>query len=162
MPVVAYTAPSSLRLHFFPKRFQLEQVRNLSNECFQIWLLVPSFREPLYVCAEAQTICIYNAVGKGNLHPHVGKSVCHRLREWVNGGQREAWGEGIVREFGMDMYPVLYLKWITNKDLLYSTWNSAQYYVAAGMGGELGGEWMHVYVWLSPFTVHLKLSQRCW
>ena len=45
------------------------------------------------------------------------------------------------------------LKWITNKDLLYSTWNSAQYYVAAGMGGELGGEWMHVYVWLSPFTV---------
>ena len=76
MPVVAYTAPSSLRLHFFPKRFQLEQVRNLSNECFQIWLLVPSFREPLYVCAEAQTICIYNAVGKGNLHPHVGKSVC--------------------------------------------------------------------------------------
>ena len=53
------------------------------------------------------------------------------------------------------------LKWITNKDLLYSTWNSAQYYVAAGMGGELGGEWMHVYVWLSPFTVHLELSQHC-
>ena len=31
--------------------------------------------------------------------------------------------EGIVREFGMDMY-ILYLKWITNKDLLYGTWNS--------------------------------------
>ena len=36
----------------------------------------------------------------------------------------------------MDMYTVLYLKQITNKDLLYlctyqSTWNSAQYYVAA-------------------------------
>ena len=29
----------------------------------------------------------------------------------------------IVREFGMDIY-TLYLKWITNKDLLYSTWNS--------------------------------------
>ena len=28
--------------------------------------------------------------------------------------------EGIVREFGMDMYTPLYLKWITNKDLLYS------------------------------------------
>ena len=26
-------------------------------------------------------------------------------------------------------------KWITNKDLLYSIWNSAQYYVAAWMGG---------------------------
>ena len=27
------------------------------------------------------------------------------------------------------------------------------------MGGEFGGEWIHVYVWLSPFTVDLKLSQ---
>ena len=25
------------------------------------------------------------------------------------------------------------------------------------MGGGFGGEWIHVYVWLSPFTVHLKL-----
>ena len=31
--------------------------------------------------------------------------------------------EGIVREFGLDMYKLLYLKWITNKDLLGSTWN---------------------------------------
>ena len=30
-----------------------------------------------------------------------------------------------------------------------------------GQEGGLGGEWMHVYVWLSPFAVHLKLSQRC-
>ena len=47
-------------------------------------------------------------------------------------------GEGIVREFGRDMYTQLYLKWITNKDLLYSTWNSPQSYVATGMGGSLG------------------------
>ena len=26
------------------------------------------------------------------------------------------------------------------------------------MGEEFGGEWIHVYVWLSPFAVHLKLS----
>ena len=26
------------------------------------------------------------------------------------------------------------------------------------MGGEFGGEWIHVYVWLSPFVVHLQLS----
>ena len=44
--------------------------------------------------------------------------------------------KGIVREFWMDMYTLLYLKWITNKDPLYSTWNSAQCYVAAWMGGE--------------------------
>ena len=29
--------------------------------------------------------------------------------------------EGIVRQLGMDMHTLLYLKWITNKDLLYST-----------------------------------------
>ena len=61
----------------------------------------------------------------------------------------------------MDKHTLLYLKWITNKDLLYSTWNSAQWYVAAWMGGELGGEWIHVFVWLSPFAVQLKLSQHC-
>ena len=70
-------------------------------------------------------------------------------------------GERIVREFGMDMYTLLYFKWITNKDLLYNTWNSAQCYVAAWMGGELEGEWIHVYVWLSHIAGHLKLSQHC-
>ena len=29
--------------------------------------------------------------------------------------------EGIVREFGMDMYMLRYLKWVANKVLLYST-----------------------------------------
>ena len=57
--------------------------------------------------------------------------------------------EGKVREFGMDIYIVLYLKWITNKDLLYSTGNSAQCYVAAWIGGEFAGESIHVYVWLT-------------
>ena len=38
-------------------------------------------------------------------------------------------GGGIVWEFGIHMYTLLYLKWITNKDLLYTTGNSAQYYV---------------------------------
>ena len=38
----------------------------------------------------------------------------------------------------MDMYTLLYLKWITNKELLNSTGSSAQYYVTAWMGGEFG------------------------
>ena len=37
--------------------------------------------------------------------------------------------------------------------LLDTTGNSAQSYVAAWMGGECGGEWIRIYVWLSPFTV---------
>ena len=68
-------------------------------------------------------------------------------------------GEGT--EFGMVMYTLLYLKWITNQDLLYTTGNSAQYYVAAWMGRELGGEKIHVFVWLSLLTVHLKPSEHC-
>ena len=56
------------------------------------------------------------------------------------------------------MYTMLYLKRITNKDLLYSTGNSAQCYAAAWMGEGCGGEWIHVYVWLSPSATHLKLS----
>ena len=34
-------------------------------------------------------------------------------------------------------------------------------HVAAWMGGECRGERIYVYVWLSPFAVHLKLSQHC-
>ena len=45
-----------------------------------------------------------------------------------------------------------------DKDLLYNTWNSAQCYVPAWMGGAgFGGEWIHVCGWMSPFAVHLKL-----
>ena len=58
------------------------------------------------------------------------------------------------------MYTLLYLKWITNKDLLYSTGNSVQCYVAAETGQKFRGEWVHVHVWLSPFIVHLKSSQH--
>ena len=65
---------------------------------------------------------------------------------------------GIVRAFGMVLYALLYLKLIIDKDLLYSTWNSAQCFVTAWVGGKFRGEWIHVYIWLSPFAVHLKLS----
>ena len=71
----------------------------------------------------------------------------------------------IVGEFGIykhihihNIYTLLCLKGITNKDLLFSTWSSAQCCVVAWMEGEFGGEWIHVYKWLCPFTVHLKLS----
>ena len=33
--------------------------------------------------------------------------------------------------------------------------------MAAWMGGEFGGEWIHVYVWQSLFAAHLKLPQYC-
>ena len=33
--------------------------------------------------------------------------------------------------------------------------------MAAWIGGEFGGEWIHGYVWQSPFAVFLKLPQHC-
>ena len=45
----------------------------------------------------------------------------YRLKEQSYGCWGKGWAQGIVREFGMDMYTLLYLKWITNRDLMYST-----------------------------------------
>ena len=51
--------------------------------------------------------------------------------------------EGIVRELETDMYTLLYLKWITNKDLLYSTGNRSV--LCGGLDGRgVWGEQMHV------------------
>ena len=47
-------------------------------------------------------------------------------------------GEGIVREHCLKT--LLYFTWLTNKELLYSTCNSAQRYVPAWMGTEYGGK----------------------
>ena len=46
-------------------------------------------------------------------------------------------GEGVVRVSGIDTYTLLYLRWITNKDLLYSTGNSAQYSVTTYLNGKM-------------------------
>ena len=46
-----------------------------------------------------------------------------KVARQVGGGK--GWRKGIVKEFEMGMETLLYLKWITNKDLLYNTWNCA-------------------------------------
>ena len=53
----------------------------------------------------------------------------------------------------MDMSMLLYLKWITNKDLLSSTGNSAQHYVTVWMGGEPRGEDVYS-IWTTEFLCH--------
>ena len=77
----------------------------------------------------------------------------HRLRKQTYGCQ----GTEIERKLEMDVFTQLSLKWRTNKDLLYGIENSVQCYGAVWMGGEFGGEEIHVYVWLSPFTVPPKI-----
>ena len=44
----------------------------------------------------------------------------------------------------MDIVTLVYVKQTTWKDLLYSTWNSAQCYVVAWMGGEFGEAWTRI------------------
>ena len=69
----------------------------------------------------------------------------HRCRKQTYG----YWGgraRGINWEIEIDIYTLLYIKQITNKDLLYSTVNSTQYSVMAYMGKESKKEWIYVHV----------------
>ena len=65
-----------------------------------------------------------------------------------------------VLEFWMDIHTGIF-KMDNQQGPPGGTGNSAQCYVAAWMGEGFWGEWIHIYVWVSPFTVHLKLSQHC-
>ena len=49
-------------------------------------------------------------------------------------------------EIGIDMYTLMCIKWMTNKDLLYSTGNSTQYSVMAYMAKDSKKEWIYVHV----------------
>ena len=56
------------------------------------------------------------------------------------------WGE-VNWEIGMDIYTLLYIKQVTNKDLLQSTGNSTQCSVITYMGkGSKTIKWIYVYV----------------
>ena len=57
----------------------------------------------------------------------------HRCRKQTYGHQGASMGE-INWESGIDIYTLLEIKQVTNKDLLYSTGNSTQYSVMAYMG----------------------------
>ena len=56
----------------------------------------------------------------------------------------------------MNMYILLYLKWITNKELLYGTWNSAQCYVVPWRGEEFGETGDMYNIGLSPLRCSPK------
>ena len=127
--------------------------------CRSQWLAV-AFK--LYVCYELLYLTwILNSpylTSKDLLHS-TGNSAQHSVITSRSPGGRM--GEGTVRESGMDVDTRLYLTWRASKDLWDSAGNSAQCHVAAGMGGEFAGEWIHVHIWLSASTVQLKLRQHC-
>ena len=70
----------------------------------------------------------------------------------IHGYQGEGWVEGIVRELGMNMYTLLYLKWITSKVLLYNTGNSLCLMLCNNLNGEKNlkkNKYMYMYNWIT-------------
>ena len=65
---------------------------------------------------------------------------------------------GIVRKF--EIVHTAIFKMDNQQGPIVIIWNSAQCNTADWMEKEFGGEWIHVYIWLSLFTVHQKLSQH--
>ena len=63
----------------------------------------------------------------------------------------------MVRELGIDMYTLLYLKWITNKHLLHSTRNSAQSSMwHPGWEGNLGR--IDIYICMTEYCLHETIT----
>ena len=60
----------------------------------------------------------------------------------------EGWEEEIFGQSGMEMYILLYFKWMTHRVLLW------------GAGNLLSAGWIHVCARPSPSAAHVKLSQH--
>ena len=65
------------------------------------------------------------------------------FKDKLMGTKGERWENGINKEFGINIYTLLYIKQIINKDLLYSTGNSAQYSVITYMEKDSKKEWIY-------------------
>ena len=56
---------------------------------------------------------------------------------------------------------LLYIKRITNGSYCIQHRELCSVLCASLDGGQFGGEWIHLHVWLSPSTADMKLSQHC-
>ena len=68
----------------------------------------------------------------------------HRHREQTCGCQGVGGGGGMEWEFGISRCKLLYIGWINNKVLLYSTGNYIQYPVINHNGKEYAKEFIYV------------------
>ena len=82
----------------------------------------------------------------------------HRYRKQTYGYQREK-GEAINWEIWIDIYILVYIKQITNKNLLYSTGNSLQCSAMTYMGKDSKEEKM--YIQRTDFAVQQKPTPHC-
>ena len=102
---------------------------------------------------------------------HLGVCSVKSLGDWGQGEisrnhfilLRNNWRESVLvqiqvlRKGSVDVYILLYLKWKTSRDLLYST--GALTVLCGSLSGRgVWGEWIHVYIWLSAFAVCLETT----
>ena len=70
------------------------------------------------------------------------ESQMQKTKLWLSGGK----SGGINWEIDIDIYTPLYIKQITNMDLLYNIGHSTQYFLMAYMEKESKNEWIYIYV----------------
>ena len=70
---------------------------------------------------------------------------------------------GMDWEFGISKCKLLYIAWINNQVLLYSTGNYIQYPIVNHNGKKYEKEYKYIYIYikLNHFAVHWKLTQHC-
>ena len=68
----------------------------------------------------------------------------HRCRKQTYGYQGGKGGGGMNWEIGIDIYTLVYMKQVTNENLLCNTGNSTQCSVVTQMGRESKKEWIYV------------------
>ena len=90
-------------------RTRLKRLSSSSRACHTEWS--KSDREGEILCDISY---VWN-LKRNDTNEFTYKRETHRLREWAHGCQGEGWVEGIVKEFGVDMYTLLYLEEITNR-----------------------------------------------
>ena len=77
----------------------------------------------------------------------------HRDREQTCGCQGEGFRGGMEWEVGVSWWKLLYMEWINNKVIIYST--------ESYMGKNIKKECIYIYVLLNHFAVQEKLTQHC-
>ena len=89
----------------------------------------------------------------------------HQHREQTYGCQKGGGGVGKDWEFGISGYKQVYIAWINNKILLYSTGNYIQYPVINHNEKYYEKEYVcvcvYIYIYMNHFTVQQKLTQPC-
>ena len=82
----------------------------------------------------------------------------HRMDLWLS---MVVGGGGLDQKFGTSRCKLLYIEWINNKVLLYSTWDYICYPVINHNGKEYEKEYICVYIHTSASCVYIHICIMC-